>query len=273
MGRKLITPKASLWRLAVQQETGRRRRRSRGCHIRALRKREVFRLNIAYVLLSNTFYVLVTASVIPAFIWMWEFREDLQIKHFWEIAVYLACIYGIGLLSTYGVAALENAVLHENWANRRGWSVFFTMPLFYILLAKLTGRNWKAASDILGIQVMLIYGFGRAACIYQGCCLGKFIPGTQYRWPLVLIELAFLAVFVVVQGRKAYNRHFDGKSYPIFLLVYGFFRLFLEQFREIDILPSYYGLFIGCVVCILLGAIWLLSLNRSYRQNKSEPRR
>lgn len=221
---------------------------------------EVFLLNIVYFLLNHAFYILVTVSVVPAFLWMWEFKEELRIKHFWQVVVYLVCIYGIGILSTYGVAELENAVLSENWANRRGWSVFFTMPLFYLLLAKLTGRDWKATSDILGIQVMLIYGFGRAACIFQGCCPGKLIPGTQYRWPLVWVELAFLAIFITVQGAKAYRRHFDGKSYPIFLIAYGIFRLILELFREINILPSYYGLFIGCVLFILLGAAWLLSL-------------
>ena len=222
-------------------------------------------LNIAHYLLDHAFYILVTVSVIPAFIWMWEFKEELRIKYIWQIIVYLACIYGIGIISTYGIAALENTVFSDIWANRRGWSVFVTMPLFYLILAKLTDRDMRVTSDILGIQVMLIYGFGRTACIFQGCCLGKLIPGTQYRWPLIMIEILFLAAFVVIQGWKAYSRRFDGKSYPIFLVAYGIFRLFLELFREIEILRSYYGLFIGCVVFIILGTIWLLSL---YRSNK-----
>ena len=225
-------------------------------------------MNIARYLLDHAFYFLVSVSVVPAFLWMWEFKEELKIKHIWQVIVYLACIYGIGILSTYGVAALENAVLGETWANRRGWSVFVTMPLFYLLVAKLTGRDRKAISDILGIQVMLIYGFGRTACIFQGCCLGKFIPGTQHRWPLVMIELVFLAVFIVIQGAKAYRRQFDGESYPIFLIVYGIFRLFLELFRDIEVLPSYYGLFVGCVVFILSGAVWLMILHKFKRAVK-----
>ena len=225
-------------------------------------------MNIFNYLLEHAFYILVTVSVIPAFIWMWEFKEELRINHIWKILVYLVCLYGIGIISTYGIAELENFVLSKDWANRRGWSVFVTMPLFYILLAKFTGRDLKATSDILGIQVMLIYGFGRAACIFQGCCPGKFIPGTQYRWPLIFIELAFIAVFVVVQGAKAYRRQFDGKAYPTFLIVYGVFRLLLELLRDIEILPSYYGLFIGCIVFIILGAVWLLSLYK--KENKEE---
>ena len=225
-------------------------------------------MTVAQLLYNHAFYILVTASVIPAFLWMQEFKQELKIKHIWQAIVYLVCLYGIGILSTYGVAALENVVLGEDWANRRGWSVFVTMPLFYLLVAKLTGRDRKAVSDILGIQVMLIYGFGRAACIFQGCCPGKFIPGTQYRWPLIFIELAFIAVFVVVQGAKAYRRQFDGKAYPTFLIVYGVFRLLLELLRDIEILPSYYGLFIGCIVFIILGAVWLLSLYK--KENKEE---
>lgn len=220
-------------------------------------------MSIPRYLFHHAFYILVTVSALPAFLWMWEFREELRIRRVWQAAVYLACLYGIGLLSTYGVAALENALLGHAWANRRGWSVFFTMPLFYLLLAKRTGRDVNAVSDILGIQVMLIYGFGRMACVFQGCCLGKYIPGTAYRWPLVVVEVAFLAVFIVIQGKKAYLRHFDGKSYPVFLLLYGPFRLLLELFREIDILPSYYGLFIACGLCVLLGTVWLLSLHRA----------
>lgn len=228
----------------------------------------MLRLNIAHYLLNHAFYILVTVSAIPAFFWMWEFKEELQLKSIWQIIAYLACVYGIGILSTYGVAALENVVLGEDWANRRGWSVFVTMPLFYLLVAKMTGRDTKTVSDILGIQVMLIYGFGRTACIFQGCCLGKLIPATQYRWPLVIIEIVFLAVFIVVQGAKAYRRQFDGKSYPIFLIVYGVFRLLLELFRDIEILPSYYGLFVGCVVFILSGAVWLVILHKSERKVK-----
>ena len=223
---------------------------------------------IAHFLIEHAFYIFVTASVIPAFLWMWEFKEELKINNFWQVAAFLICIYGIGIISTYGIAELENAIIGEDWANRRGWSVFVTMPLFYILLAKFTGRDLKTTSDILGIQVMLIYGFGRAACIFQGCCPGKFIPGTQYRWPLIFIELAFIAVFVVVQGAKAYRRQFDGKAYPTFLIVYGVFRLLLELFRDIEILPSYYGLFIGCIVFIILGAVWLLSLYKKQQGGK-----
>lgn len=225
-------------------------------------------MTAAQLLYDHAFYILVTASVIPAFLWMQEFKEELKIKHIWQVMAYLVCLYGIGILSTYGVAALENVVLGEHWANRRGWSVFVTMPLFYLLVAKLTGRDRKAVSDILGIQVMLIYGFGRTACIFQGCCLGKYIPDTQYRWPLVIIEIVFLAVFIVMQGAKAYRRQFDGKSYPIFLIVYGIFRLFLELFRDIEILPSYYGLFAGCVVFILSGAVWLVILHKAERTVK-----
>ena len=220
---------------------------------------------IARFILHRAFYVLVTASVIPVFLWMREFREELRVKRFWQIALYLACLYGIGLLSTYGVAVIENAVLDNDWANRRGWSIFITMPLFYMLLAKLTKRDLNKVSDILGIQVMMIYGFGRMACIFQGCCVGRFIPGTELRWPLVIVEVIFIAVFVYIDGKKAYERRFDGRSYPIFLVAYGPFRLFIELFREIDILPSYYGLFIGCVIFIILGAVWLLGLHRSQK--------
>ncbi len=223
-------------------------------------------MNVAHYLLNHAFYILVTVSAIPALLWMWEFKEELKLKSIWQIIAYLACVYGIGILSTYGIAALENAVIGKDWANRRGWSVFVTMPFFYLCAAKLTGRNLKAVSDILGIQVMLIYGFGRTACIFQGCCLGKIIPGTQYRWPLVIIEIIFLAVFVVVQGEKAFRRQFDGKSYPVFLIAYGVFRLLLELFRDIEILPSYYGLFIGCIVFILSGAVWLVILHKSEEQ-------
>ncbi|MBO6113538.1 MAG: prolipoprotein diacylglyceryl transferase [Lachnospiraceae bacterium] len=225
-------------------------------------------MDTAQYLFEHAFYILVTVSVIPAFLWMWEFKEELMIKHFWQIALYLACLYGIGILSTFGVAELENIVLNENWANRRGWSVFITMPLFYLLLAKITHRDRRAVADILGVQVMLIYGFGRTACVFQGCCLGKFIQGTQHRWPLIFIEIGFLVVFVVVQGAKAFRRQFDGKSYPIFLIVYGFFRLFLEMFRDIEILQSYYGLFIGCAVFIVVGVIWLVVLHKSENISK-----
>ena len=227
-------------------------------------------MTIARFILDHAFYLLVSVSAIPAFLWMYEFRKELEIKHIWQYVLFLLCIYGIGIISTYGIAELENVILGKDLANRRGWSVFVTMPLFYLLVAKFTKRDIKAASDILGIQVMLIYGFGRTACVFQGCCPGKIIPGTSFRWPLVEIEIIFLAAFVFFQGAKAYGRKFDGKSYPLFLVIYGVFRLFLELFRDIEIMPSYYGLFIGCVVFIIIGVVWLIYIKKSEKANQTK---
>lgn len=218
-------------------------------------------LEIFWFISRHAYYILAFASVIPSFFWLKEFKDDLRIKHIWQILVYLACIYLIGMLGSNATSNLQNLVLGFEWSNRRGWSIFFTVPLFYLILAKLTKRDLKSASDILCVQLMIAYAFGRTACLFQGCCVGTFIPGTSIRWPVVAVEVLFVLAFVFFMGKKAFQRHFDGKSYPVFLISYGAFRLLLEVFRDTDISPVYNIVLYGCVIFIILGAAWLLSLH------------
>ena len=222
---------------------------------------EVIILEIISFISHHSYYILAFASVIPSFFWVREFKEELRIKHLWQIIVYLVCIYLIGMLGSNATSDLQNLVLGYDWSNRRGWSIFITVPLFYIILAKLTKRDLNVTSDILGVQLMIAYAFGRTACLFQGCCYGTYIPGTNIRWPLVITEVLFVAVFVIIMGKKAFERRFNGKSYPVFLIAYGAVRLFLEIFRDTDISPIYNIVWYGCVIFILLGAAWLLSLH------------
>ena len=224
-------------------------------------------LDIIGFISQHAYYVLVFASVIPSFLFLREFREELRLKRVWQIVLYLVCVYLIGMLGSNATSALQNLVLGYPWSNRRGWSIFITVPLFYLIAARLTKRDLKTVSDILGVQIMLAYAFGRTACLFQGCCLGKYIPGTEIRWPLVIIEVVFVAVLVFVLGKKAFERRFDGKSYPVFLIAYGGFRLILEAFRDTDIPAVCNIVLYGCVIFIILGAAWLLSLYKSSKKS------
>lgn len=234
----------------------------RCCGYQTLRRLyEVITLEIVDFIIHQSYYVLVLASVIPSFFWLREFKDELCVKHMWQIILYLVCIYLIGMLGSNATSALQNSVLGYEWSYRRGWSIFITVPIIYLLLAKLTKRDLKVTSDILSIQLMLAYTFGRTACLFQGCCLGTYIPGTNFRWPLVIIEVVFVAVFVFIMGKKAFSRRFDGKSYPIFLISYGAFRLSLEIFRDTDISPVYNIVLYGCVIFIISGVVWLWILH------------
>ena len=126
-------------------------------------------MNIGNLILHNAFNVLVTASAIPAFLWLLEFRGELRLN-IRQIILLLAGLFMVGVVTVYGAAALQNLIAGYHWANRCGWPVFVTMPLYCLLLAKLTKRELMPVSDIMCIPIMLIFGFGRAACLYQGCC-------------------------------------------------------------------------------------------------------
>ncbi len=218
-------------------------------------------LDIVYIISHNSYYILAFASVIPSFFWIREFKDELRIKHIWQIILYLVCIYLIGMLGSNVTSSLQNLVLGYDWSNRRGWSIFITVPLFYMLLAKLTKRDLNSASDILGVQLMIAYAFGRTACLFQGCCYGVYFFGTNFRWPLVIMEVVFVVVFAFIMGKKAFERRFNGKSYPVFLISYGAFRFFLEFFRESDISPYQNIVNYACIIFIVLGVVWLLSLH------------
>ena len=217
-------------------------------------------------LASHAYYILVAVSAIPMFMWFMEFRKDLDIDKIWLMLLIQISIFAVGLLSVTAVVNLENYLSGQGLANRRGWAIFFTTPIYLLIGAKVTKRDPKMVTDIFVVQILIAYFFGRTACLFQGCCIGKIIPGTEFRWPLREAELLFVAIFIYVLGRKAYRRSFDGRSFPMFLTAYGFFRFFLEFLREP--LHAYFGPFssvqIGCIIFFLMGVFWLLIL---YIQN------
>lgn len=198
------------------------------------------------------------------FMWFMEFRDDLRIHNIWLMLLIQIIIFAVGLLTVQGVVNLENYLSGQNLANRRGWAIFFSTPILFLVGSAATKRDPKMVTDIFSVQILIAYFFGRTACIFQGCCLGVYIPGTQIRWPLREVELIFVAVFIFFLAKKAYKRRFDGKSFPLFLSVYGVFRFFLEFLRVP--LHAYFGPFssiqYGCIIFFIMGSVWLLILYR-----------
>lgn len=218
-------------------------------------------MEIVKFIYDNAYIVLALASIIPSFFWLKEFKDDLRIKNLWQIVIYLACVYLLDLAAAIAGAELQNLVRGYHSSNRSGLFIFIMVPPIYLIAAKLTKRDLKVTSDVLFVQTLIAFGFGKTACYFQGCCIGTYIPGTNLRWPIRIIELLLVFAFVFVAGKKAFDRRFSGKTYPVFLIVYGAARPFLEISREMSIPPVYNVTFYGCVICIILGVFLLLSLH------------
>ena len=102
----------------------------------------------------------------------------------------------------------------------------------------------------------------RVNCLISGCCLGRLIPGTQYRWPTREAELIFYAVLLpcfIIRSKKTEPA---GSLWPIYLTSYGAFRFVTEFFRESETGSLFHLSHLWAVLSLLIGISVLLEQNR-----------
>lgn len=143
------------------------------------------------------------------------------------------------------------------------------------LMKKLVGHDQStgdAFSVILPVGLML----GRVGCWLHGCCLGREVGGHFAfawrdregitRWPSVQVEMAFLAVMLVLILIWKARGCFRDRLFFIFLAVYGAFRFFHEWLRDT---PKWGGAISGyqiiAVAMAVLGVVMTAKRSREIR--------
>ena len=148
--------------------------------------------------------------------------------------------------------------------------VFF-MPVFYFLGAKIFKRDVKMVFDVFSFPLIFTLLCSRVNCLFAGCCLGTFIPGTEVRWPTREAEMVFYVVLLIILDRKVAKKQFDGTVYPIYMLSYGIFRFIIEWFRESEhIFGVIHISHIWSLLSAAIGLAFLLYLRKDRKKpNKS----
>ncbi len=208
----------------------------------------------------HTLSLLLALATLATFLWLLANRQRLRMT--WLVAAGLSLLHvAVGLLSVAVFARLEGA---EPGARSLFGAVFF-MPIAYWLGAKLCKRKTSEVFDIFAVCMIFTLFCARIACLFNGCCLGRMIPGLEpYRWPTREIELVFYIVFLALAVPKILKGESCGKVYPGYMASYGLLRAVLECFREASTNRVFHLSHIWALLSLILGFSILAEINRHH---------
>ncbi|GEM_PF-784956 len=170
--------------------------------------------------------------------------------------------YGLAIILTY----LETGCERFGGANVVRAYAFY--PIVYYFVAKLVKVEPRRNIDYRTMPSALAFVFAHLFCPITGCCYGypcswgiynpdlkMFLFPNQY-----LESILALAVFIGMYFyQKKRNFRITGKYYPIFLIVQGTIRFFMEFLRNEEKLFWHISdLALNAVVMIIVGIVWLI---------------
>ena len=147
----------------------------------------------------------------------------------------------------------------------KGYSFF---PLFGLLVAKWFKKDFRLVMDFTAPCFPLTQFVCHLGCPFIGCCCGFPMENglwhpfwRSYLFPCQLLEsfvAGIITVVCILIARKDEYR-VTGKIYPIFLILFGGTRFFLEFLR--DNTKLFWGisdLALWALLMVVVGTVWLI---------------
>jgi len=214
-------------------------------------------------------------------------RTSLKLETVLDLVFWCVSIGFVGARALYVLTRLPEYLANpmDIWKFWEGGLVFFGGPLVVIPFV-----TWYTLSrriplwtmlDIFTPALVIAHAFGRIGCFMAGCCYGKptdSIFGIRFHSPLIepslrgiplhptqLYESFGLGLLFV--GLFFYSRKklFEGQIAALYLLIYPFFRIFIESFRGDSIRGFVFGgalstsQFISIFMALAGGVTWIVS--------------
>lgn len=203
--------------------------------------------------------ILLLAAVLTG-IWLFSQRKRLGIGPVWVTALSVLHVI-VGVLCVKLFAALEQLSL-SGFRNMSLFGAIFFLPGFYWIGAKCSGRKRTDIFDIFTVPTVLTLACARVNCLITGCCGGRPIPGTSYRWPTREAELVFYGLLLIWLIYRTREKETDGILWPAYMTAYGTFRFLEEFFRESTTSNILHLSHLWAILCFLIGISILLEMNR-----------
>ena len=215
--------------------------------------------------LSGTVYngfIVVDIVVLAIFVLPYRKKYNLTAgQTFFTLAIMLPlCFLWILLL-----AWAENGF--QYFGEKQMLRGFVYFPLIAMLPARILKIRKEIIWDFLAPCFALVGGFQRFGCMFAGCCYGY--PSSWGLWnpiykqilfPIQLIDcLAYLLVCAIcVFAAKKEHYVGNGRIYPLFLVLFGGIRFFLEfLFDNHKIFGNVSVLALHAALMFAVGVVWL----------------
>lgn len=176
----------------------------------------------------------------------------------WKTLLSAAVLTVLGVLGAKLMFLIESGF----WAGTSFYGAVFFPPLFMVLLALLLRVPPLTLLDLCAPAECVMLAILKMQCAVNGCCVGILLTitadGTYIRFPSQIIELLNALVLMAILLRLIRKGTWQGRIYPIYMLLYGITRFILNLLR--DTKPFLLGLPAGnfwSLVAIVIALIWL----------------
>ena len=214
---------------------------------------------MSWMIRRSLILILLLAAVLTG-IWLFSQRKRLGIGPFWVTALSVLHVI-VGVLCVKLFAALEQLSL-SGFRNMSLFGAIFFLPGFYWIGAKCSGRKRTDIFDVFTVPTVLTLACARVNCLITGCCGGRPIPGTSYRWPTREAELVFYGLLLIWLIYRTRKKETDGILWPAYMTAYGAFRFINEFFRESETGSLFHLSHLWAILSLLIGLSVLLEQNR-----------
>ncbi|MBR7061698.1 MAG: prolipoprotein diacylglyceryl transferase [Clostridia bacterium] len=192
--------------------------------------------------------VLLSVGAIFTFVWLMLLRKRLKMA--WYAVLIISILHVL-----FGVLCVRVFAWFEG-SGVGAMSLFgavFIMPVAYFAGAKLFKRPLADVFDIFAVPMIFTLLCARVNCLFAGCCLGRYIPGTSTRWPTREAEIVYYIVFLAIVIPLVWKNKSGGRIYPVYMLSYGIFRAVVECFREANSDTLFHLSHVWALVALVLG--------------------
>lgn len=185
-------------------------------------------------------------------------------KH--KSAILTAVLWPVGYFLLYVLYWVESGFSRWGEHNNivRGFIYF---PLIVLALSAVLRIDKRKAVDMTAPGMALVQGIAHIGCCFAGCCngypadFGLWNPDVGcYMFPNQPLEslAAFLTFAVCVIYAKKHHYDGNGKVYPLFLILFGVTRFFLEFLRDNEKIGfNLSASSIHAAIMVVVGAIWI----------------
>lgn len=233
---------------------------------------------VAVAHLSNDiYYAFHILGILSAILFISIYCKKYQVEVY--KALLLASVtWLIGYLWVYVLAWIEN--MFSYWGANNIVRGFVWFPLIALIPIRYLRIDRNKAFDMLAPCAALVDGVSHLGCMFTGCCygypadVGLFnIAFEKILFPIQPIESVVALLIAVICVLYAKKNHYNGngKVYPIFLILFGVTRFFLEFLRDNEkIFCGISILAIHAAIMALVGFIWLLVIRKRGNQKDGD---
>lgn len=186
-------------------------------------------------------------------------------------------LYGIGLIG--GLLGAKLAfVFAEGWLyfdHPQRWAIWLAgksvmgaLPGGWIgvEIGKKLLHYPRITGDRFALTLPIPLMLGRIGCLQAGCCLGNLT--TQGRWPAVEVEMAFLALMLLVLLVLRAKNAWPSQHFHLFLIAYGLFRFSHEFLRSTP--KPFFGISGYQIIALATACAAIMAFRHRRRKNQAQ---